>query len=150
VHVRETHTDFVHQLLVLTVHPTFFTDRNSWTNTKIDSYGTQVNVTAATLVAGLQGSLLGGRYLDRTKFENVSGSECNARYNAPFITAGSGFGVPTADQNKLYYALNASKSVGHVYISSAGMGFPAKKFACKSLMKRSPEINSHVQFTDCV
>jgi hypothetical protein len=142
VHVRETHTDFVHQPLVLTVHPAFFTDRHSWTSTKIDSYGTQVNVTAEKLVEGLQESLLDGKYLDHTRFENITGSECDARYNAPFITAGSGFGVPTAEQNKTFYVLNATKTVGHVYISSAGMGFPAEKFACKSLMKRAPETNT--------
>jgi hypothetical protein len=77
-------------------------------------------------------SLLDGKYLDRTRFENVTGSECDARYNAPFITVGSGFGVPTAEYNRLYFNLNASRTVGHVYISSAGMHFPADKFDCKS------------------
>jgi hypothetical protein len=121
---------------LLTVDPAFFTDRNSWTITKIDSFATHVNVSATTLVAGLQESLLDGKYLDRTRFENVTGTECYTRYNAPFITTGSGFGVPTAEQNRLFFGLNATKTVGHVFIGSTGMMFNADKFDCKSMIRQ--------------
>jgi hypothetical protein len=40
-----------------------------------------------TTVAGLQERLLDGEYLDRTRFDNVTGSECDARYGAFFVTA---------------------------------------------------------------
>jgi hypothetical protein len=91
-----------------------------------------LNVTVDTFVAGLQESLLDGKYLDRARFENVTGSECGARYRAPFITAGSGFGVLTAEYSRIYSATNATNSVGQIYISSTGMGFPYDMYECKS------------------
>jgi hypothetical protein len=41
----------------------------------------------------LQDKLLGGQYMDRTKFENLTSEECMSRYGAQFITSGAGFGV---------------------------------------------------------
>lgn len=42
----------------------------------------------------MQEKLLNGRYLDRTAFENITDEECKLRYGAPFVSSGSGFGVP--------------------------------------------------------
>lgn len=44
----------------------------------------------------LQDTLLEGKYLDNTKFENLTRDECVSKYNAQLITSGSGFGVPIA------------------------------------------------------
>jgi hypothetical protein len=72
---------------LLVVHPNFFVDRNSWHRAEIASTATHLDVTAVTIVAGLQERLLDGKYLDRTRFGNVTGSECDARYGAFFVTA---------------------------------------------------------------
>jgi len=44
-------------------------------------------------VRNLQESLLGGKYLDRALFDNITADECKARYNSNFITSGTAFAV---------------------------------------------------------
>jgi hypothetical protein len=45
----------------------------------------------------IQDTLLGGKYLDQTLFENITATDCQNRYTSPFITSGNGFGVPFPD-----------------------------------------------------
>lgn len=61
--------------------------------------------------------LLDGKYLDRTRFENVTGSECVKRYASPFITMGSGFAVLDAE-HRYKYGYNGSNSVVGLDIGS--------------------------------
>lgn len=68
------------------VNPSFFTtNATSARMTPLDR----------DMVTEYQSMLLDGKYLDRTVWDNVTRAECIARYNAPFITSGHGFGVPT-------------------------------------------------------
>jgi len=70
----------------LVVTPEFFTVKNSWHREAHDLYDDPI--------PGLQETLLHGQYLNRTAFENITGTECVSRYNAQFISSGSAFAVP--------------------------------------------------------
>lgn len=87
----------------LVVAPEFFTNKTSW------SYLT-FNSTWDNFITRLQDTLLDNKYLDRTAFENITGTECIARYTSSFISSGAGFGVPLPDFRKVY-GLNATRSV---------------------------------------
>ncbi|KAH7088113.1 hypothetical protein FB567DRAFT_591531 [Paraphoma chrysanthemicola] len=75
---------------ILVVTPRFFTTSGGWKNDYRDL--------SHDYYQHIQDSLLGGRYLDRSVFENVTAEECFARYSASFITSGNCFAVPTPDR----------------------------------------------------
>lgn len=84
----------IRNVALLYVTPEFFTDRNSWSYEWDDEYF-KLNVSTHTFVTQMQDSLLEGQYLNRTRFENLTGEECFKRYSSDFITGGSVFAVPT-------------------------------------------------------
>lgn len=63
--------------------------------------------------------LLGGQYLNKTRFENITSDECVSRYGARFITSGSGFGVPVASQLEAWGA-HSNSSVFSSYQEKSG------------------------------
>ncbi|KAF2021836.1 hypothetical protein BU24DRAFT_417471 [Aaosphaeria arxii CBS 175.79] len=78
----------------LIVSEGFFRDKDSW---KIRVETDQDKETFET-ISRFQDLVLDDKYLDRTIFQNLSASECKARYKAPFVTdAGTGFGVLTQE-----------------------------------------------------
>ncbi|KAF2023861.1 hypothetical protein EK21DRAFT_118353 [Setomelanomma holmii] len=75
---------------ILRVTPRFFTTRGGWKNDYRD-YSHQY-------YQDIQDTVLGGRYLDCTVFENITGEECCQRYSSMYIKSGNGFVVPTPDR----------------------------------------------------
>jgi hypothetical protein len=75
----------------LVISPEFFTDKGSWHLRP----GQQLVPLNETYINQLQDSVLDGKFLDRTRFENLTGPDCSARYlTQTFITnAGTGFAV---------------------------------------------------------
>jgi hypothetical protein len=77
----------------LAVRPNFFTVKDSWRSNNTDKVP---HVSLNTpYIDRLQSLVLDDKYMDRTVFENLTRSECQARYlTQKFITdAGVGFGV---------------------------------------------------------
>jgi hypothetical protein len=92
------------------VEPAFFTTKGNW-NLSLEVYP---SIQAQDSLTRLQDTVLDGKYLDRTVFDMLSAAGCVSRYNADFVTSGTGFVVPTAEWRKvnerylkagLYYSL---------------------------------------------
>ncbi|KAF2181016.1 hypothetical protein K469DRAFT_793638 [Zopfia rhizophila CBS 207.26] len=110
---------------LLIVAPEFFTDKNSWSIRYSGGFDyLLLNVTSDNFITQLQETLLDGKYLDRTRFENVTGPDCVKRYTSPFITTGNGFGVPNAEFRN-DFGLNASESLLFPWIGSGDFGSDA-------------------------
>ncbi|KAF2122107.1 hypothetical protein BDV96DRAFT_137243 [Lophiotrema nucula] len=107
------------EVYFLQVHPAFFTDKQSWsydasldyppTNESNATYPV-LNSTWNNYVTRIQESLLDGKYLDPTQFENITSDECVSRYSSSFITSGNGFAVPVQSE-QLEDNINATKSL---------------------------------------
>ena len=117
----------------LVVAPEFFTNKNGW---RLSQGNGSIDSTTVNFVSRLQDLLLDGKYLDRTRFENLTDSECVSRYIASFIVkGGAGFGVPTPEYRQVY-GLNATSSLlraesgsGQLPLRSGVGGDP--KYSCK-------------------
>jgi hypothetical protein len=70
--------------------------------------------------------LSNGNYLNRTRFENITATECNRRYAAPFITSGNGFRVRRPGDGTI------SNMVGHRGYGELIQYMGSGEFACKS------------------
>ncbi|KAJ4286430.1 hypothetical protein N0V90_013129 [Kalmusia sp. IMI 367209] len=105
----------------LIVGEDFFTNKTSWNSQSSDSSELIYNSTTDNDITKLQNTLLDGQYLDRTKFENITNNECVSRYNTPFITSGSGFGVPTPYYLDIY-SINATNSFQYRKNGSGELG----------------------------
>lgn len=71
-------------------------------------------------VAKLQNTLLDGKYADRTKFKNLTGPECIARYTSSFISSGNGFGVPSLEARQAHLWPSGTYSLGGIIPPSSG------------------------------
>lgn len=120
-------------VVFLRVAPDFFVERNSWKYLEDTPF--PIDSTTNNFVTQLQETLLDGKYLDPTRFENITGSECVARYTAPFITTGAGFGVPTLEWRSRHN-LNVLDSVDTAQTGSGNlnvlMNARIEDYACKS------------------
>jgi hypothetical protein len=88
----------------LVINEAFLTTRGGWRNSISDL--------GHDYYQSLQDTLLDGQYLDRSRFENISATDCFSRYTAPFIRAGNGFAVvPTVWSNDIYYNNNSLRRV---------------------------------------
>lgn len=122
--IAANHVDF------LVVDPTFFT--NKLNSDFGETHGTSMGSPTISITK-IQDTLLDGKYLDRTVFDNITGTECISRYTAAFITSGSGFGVPTAGYRKLngmnanFSFLEQDMGSGDLYIQ----GWENREYDCK-------------------
>ncbi|KAJ4357542.1 uncharacterized protein N0V89_002118 [Didymosphaeria variabile] len=110
-------TTAANKIKFVVVAPDFFTDKNSW---HFALGETVYNSTWDNDYTKLQNTLLNDQYLDRTKFENITYNDCKARYAAPFITTGSGFGVPNASQLAEWNAYSQYSSLLDFYVEASG------------------------------
>jgi hypothetical protein len=107
----------------LVVTPDFFTTRGGFKNSYRD-YGHEH-------YQDVQDTLLGGRYLDSTMFENITGVDCRDRYSAPFITSGNGFGVPTPDKWVSVSNPNSSLIESDQGLGEIRTAYGASEYSCK-------------------
>jgi hypothetical protein len=88
-------------------------------------------------VSGFQNTLLGDKYLDRSKLQNLTGEECEKRYTSSFITSGSGYGVLTPEIQQRH-GMSAKNSLVDIIGGSGDLDIikyrgEVLKYSCESV-----------------
>ncbi|KAH7379514.1 hypothetical protein BKA66DRAFT_466175 [Pyrenochaeta sp. MPI-SDFR-AT-0127] len=107
------------QVIMLFVIPEFFQEKDNWSfsqwgitmdgNTTDNGYAHYARFLPA--VPHLQSLVLDGKYLDQSRFYNLTKAECMAHYGGPFITdVGAGFAVITPSWRESI-GLNATETL---------------------------------------
>ncbi|PVI03995.1 hypothetical protein DM02DRAFT_669382 [Periconia macrospinosa] len=116
----------------LAVQPDFLTVRiDSSNKTFVDSDW------SPDYYAAIQDLVLDGGYMNRTRFENITGAECISRYSAEFIASGVGLGVMSSTRPVWIGGINVKGLIAQPLTSFRKYqtgGFFAEDFAyCLSL-----------------
>jgi hypothetical protein len=93
-------------VVFLEINAAFFTTRDFTTREELD-----IGLYDREYYHAIQDNLLNGQYLNTSRFQNISVTECTSRYTSPFIRAGNGFAVIQTVRSSSSY-LNASFVLG--------------------------------------
>jgi hypothetical protein len=99
----------------------------------------------------IQDTLLDEQYLDASRFENISATECFSRYTSLFIRAGNGFAVVPIASSNGYDNSSLVDVVGGTGQLEFGNDF-ITDISCKFTPIRGcvPPFSSHLHFADCL
>ena len=123
----------------LFIKPAFLTTRGGWEVFPSDtdtSYDYSENI--GDHYQAVQDTLLDEQYLNTSRFENISTTECSKRYSQTFIRVGNGFAVvPTEPSNANIHKYN-NDSIVEFFAGTGqlGVSFNSTDVMCKSTMIR--------------